>query len=178
MAVKGATIPTFGKHSLTLNLGLRRTFKWVFVITNLHIPIIGADFLCHCSLLVDITNSQLVNSITQLKVQGILSQVESPRPSFFPSQHITSTTLLFSNLTSVATLLNTTFRTTFILMALMSMHNHTDWLLKSLKAAHQELEHMLEQGVICPSSSQWASRSYDIFKTRFSPCIPSNTCDT
>ena len=31
VAVNGATIPTYGKCSLTLNLGLRRTFRWVFV---------------------------------------------------------------------------------------------------------------------------------------------------
>ena len=29
-----------------------------------------------------------------MRVQGILSQVESPRPSFFPSQHTTFTALI------------------------------------------------------------------------------------
>ena len=85
VAVNGASIPTFEKRSLTLNLGLKRTFRWVFVIANIHIHIIGAGFLCHYSLLVDMTNSWLVDSFTQLRVQGILSQVESLRPSFFPS---------------------------------------------------------------------------------------------
>ena len=65
VAVNGASIPTFGKRSVTLNLGLRRTFRWVFVIANVHIPIIGADFLRHYSLLMDMTNSRLVDSITQ-----------------------------------------------------------------------------------------------------------------
>ena len=91
VAVNGASILTFGKCSLTLNLGLRRTFRWVFVIANVHIPIIGADFLHHYSLVVDMTNSWLVDSITQLRVQEILSHVESLRPSFFPSQHTTFT---------------------------------------------------------------------------------------
>ena len=49
--------PHIWKCSLNLNLGLRRTFRWLFVITNVYIPIIGADFLRHYSLLVDITNS-------------------------------------------------------------------------------------------------------------------------
>ena len=57
VAVNGATIPTFGKRSLTLNLGLRRTFRWVFVVASVGIPILGADFLRHYSLLVDMTNS-------------------------------------------------------------------------------------------------------------------------
>ena len=32
LAVNGSGIATFGKHSRTLNPGLRRTFRWVFVI--------------------------------------------------------------------------------------------------------------------------------------------------
>ena len=57
VAVNGATIPTYEKHSLTLNLGLRRTFRWVFIIASVHIPIIGANFLRHFSLLLDMPNS-------------------------------------------------------------------------------------------------------------------------
>ena len=40
VSVNGATIPIFGKRSLTLNLGLRRTFRWVFVVASVDIPII------------------------------------------------------------------------------------------------------------------------------------------
>ena len=47
LAVNGSGIATFGKCSLTLNLGLRRTFRWVFAIANVHTPILGADFLRH-----------------------------------------------------------------------------------------------------------------------------------
>ena len=36
---------------------------------------------------------------------------------------------------------------------------------EKLKAAHQELEHMLEQGVIYPSLSQWASPLHMVSKT-------------
>ena len=56
VAVNGVSIPTFGKRSLTLNLGLRRTFRWIFVIANVHIPIIGPNFLRHYSIFVDMTN--------------------------------------------------------------------------------------------------------------------------
>ena len=170
VAVNGATISTFGKRSLTLNLGLRRTFRWVFVIANVHIPIIGADFLRHYSLLVDITNSQLVDSITQLRVQGILSQVESPRPSFFLSQHTTFTALIADY--------PTVFQPHLSCHSIehnIVHHIHTDGppvnaqprrlAPEKLKAARQELEHMLEQGVIRPSSSQWASPLHMVPKT-------------
>ena len=44
-AVNNTTIATYGTRSLTLNLGLRRTFHWIFVIANVRKPILGADFL-------------------------------------------------------------------------------------------------------------------------------------
>ena len=52
-AINNTPISTFGKRSLTLNIGLRRVFQWVFIIANVHKPMIGADFLCHFGLLVE-----------------------------------------------------------------------------------------------------------------------------
>ena len=46
-AANGTPIPTYGQRSLTLDLGLRRTCRWVFTIANVPTPIIGADFLHH-----------------------------------------------------------------------------------------------------------------------------------
>ena len=130
--------PHIWKRSLTLNLGLRRTFRWVFVVASVGIPILGADFLCHYSLLVDMMNSRLVDTITQLRVQGILSEVESPRPSFFlynilhlqPS--LPNTQLFFSH-TSVAILFNLKLHTIFIPMAHLLQHDHEGWLQRSYK---------------------------------------------
>ena len=45
LAVNGSIIATYGKRSLTLDLGLRRTFRWVFIIANVQSPILGTDFL-------------------------------------------------------------------------------------------------------------------------------------
>ena len=44
-AVNGSSIATYGTRSLTLDLGLHRTFRWIFVIADIHTPIIGTDFL-------------------------------------------------------------------------------------------------------------------------------------
>jgi len=84
LAVNGSGIATYGKHSLTMNLGLHRNFRWVFIVADVHTPILGADFLCHYDQLVDMKQSRLVDAITQLRVQGILSQTTSPSPSFLP----------------------------------------------------------------------------------------------
>ena len=44
-AVNDTPIPTFGKRSLTLDLGLRRSFSWIFIVADVQQPILGADFL-------------------------------------------------------------------------------------------------------------------------------------
>ncbi|CAE1291676.1 unnamed protein product [Acanthosepion pharaonis] len=44
-AANGTKIETFGWISLTLNIGLRRSFLWMFTVAQVKIPILGADFL-------------------------------------------------------------------------------------------------------------------------------------
>lgn len=44
-AANGTEINTYGIVTLELNLGLRRSFKWPFIICDVSKPIIGADFL-------------------------------------------------------------------------------------------------------------------------------------
>ena len=72
------------KQSLTLNLGLRRLLPWIFIITDVQKPILGADFLRHFGLLVDMQHSQLIDAHTHLHVQGILSTDPSPSLSICP----------------------------------------------------------------------------------------------
>ena len=79
-AVNGANISTFGQRLLPLNLGLRRVYKWVFVIADVPTAIIGIDFLRHFGLVVDLKNSVLTDSETTLMVNGIKSQQPSTVP--------------------------------------------------------------------------------------------------
>ena len=69
-AVNGSPIPTYGTRSLTLNIGLRRTFRWIFVIADIQNSILGADFLRHFALLVDVKHNRLLDTTTQLHTQG------------------------------------------------------------------------------------------------------------
>ena len=48
-AANGFTINTYGVRTFELDLGLRRAFMWKFVVADVAKPIIGADFLDHCS---------------------------------------------------------------------------------------------------------------------------------
>ena len=64
-------ITTFGSRSLTLNLGLCRTFRWVFTVADVKQPILGADFLHHFGLHVDIRNRTLSDPTTSLLIHGL-----------------------------------------------------------------------------------------------------------
>lgn len=56
------------KH--TVNLGLRRDFISDFIIADVTKPIIGADFLSHFDLLVDLKRKYLRDDISGLSVPG------------------------------------------------------------------------------------------------------------
>ncbi|BHF62214.1 hypothetical protein SprV_0200519500 [Sparganum proliferum] len=60
------TISTYGQRSLTLDLGLRRRFQWVFIEADVKSPIIGADFLSSFGLTVDVRHRRLTYTTTQL----------------------------------------------------------------------------------------------------------------
>lgn len=42
-AVNSTPIATYGKRSLSLDLGLRRIFHWIFIIADVKTPILCAD---------------------------------------------------------------------------------------------------------------------------------------
>ena len=76
-AANDSTIKTFGTRSQTLHLGPQQTFQWVFVMADVKQPILGADFLRHYQLLVDVAQRRVVHTPTQSLVQGVLSSSSS-----------------------------------------------------------------------------------------------------
>ena len=163
-AVNGSAIATYGKRSLTLNLGLRRTFRWIFIIANVRKPILGADFLQHFGLLVDLQRSQLVDSHTQVNVQCLHALDSSPTPSLVT--HVSSDDyrpLLaeFPEITKVHNFNDCPVRhdvTHHITTTGPPVRARARRLSpERLKIAHREFEHMIELGIIRPSSSSWAS---------------------
>lgn len=64
-AANGSIIRTFGWKQLSIDLGLGRDFRWRFIIADVTKPIIGADFLHHFNLLVDLNHFQDSRQITR-----------------------------------------------------------------------------------------------------------------
>ena len=83
-AVNGTSISTYGTRSLTLDLGLRRSFRWIFIVADVATPILGADFLRWYNLLVDMRRNRLSDAVTSLAVQGTRAQVSSLSPTLLP----------------------------------------------------------------------------------------------
>lgn len=170
LAVNGSSVVNCGERSLTLNLGLRRTFRWVFIVANVQNPILGADFLRHYSLLVDIKHSRLVDTVTQLRVQGITSQVVSPSPSLLPLQPTNTFTAIIAKYPTVFQPHLNRHLTVHDITHHIQTAGPPVWArarrlpLKKLAVARQEFEHMLEQGIIRASSSQWSSPLHMVSK--------------
>lgn len=84
-AANGSRISTFGERKLALNLGLRRPFQWTFIIADVLQPILGADFLKHYNLLVDMKHNRLIDQQTNLGSSCSISQVSATQVKSYNS---------------------------------------------------------------------------------------------
>lgn len=163
LAVNRTSIPVYEEKSLSLNIGLRRTFRWIFLVAAVGDPIIGAHFLHHFGLSVDVSRRLLFDTVTSLSVAAIPTTV-SPQPAAAAICHIPSPFLQ-------------------VLAQFPSLTRPADWTRpvehdvvhhiqtkgppvfarprplapEKLKIARQEFEHMLAIGIARPSASSWAS---------------------
>ncbi|VUZ55546.1 unnamed protein product, partial [Hymenolepis diminuta] len=51
-------IKKYGQKFVTLDLGLRRTFRWISITADVFKSIISADFLCHLGLILDLSRKE------------------------------------------------------------------------------------------------------------------------
>ena len=84
-AVNHSSIPTFGEKSVLLDLGLRRVFRWVFIVSAVSFPILGADFLYHFNLSVDLRQQRLSDNTTNCSTVASVISASALSPSFLSS---------------------------------------------------------------------------------------------
>ncbi|CAB0037656.1 unnamed protein product [Trichogramma brassicae] len=89
-AANGTVIATYGQHSLTLNLGLRRPFEWTFTIARVDVAINGADLLSHIGLLIDLRNRRLLDNQTSLSTSCQVRPLSPSLPALGASPAIDS----------------------------------------------------------------------------------------
>lgn len=156
-------------------MGLRRCFRWNFILADVSRPIIGADFLRHYHLLPDLKQRVLVDGKTNLKTVGNIIQ-----DSFAGIKMVSGETVyhkLLKNYPEIFTP-NDTFQ---------SSHNTYHHIITrgppvfckprrldpvKLKAAKDEFQYMLDKGIVRPSSSNWANPLHMVVKPNgeWRPC--------
>ncbi|BHF67350.1 hypothetical protein SprV_0301037600 [Sparganum proliferum] len=160
-AANSITISTYGQRSLTLDLGLRRRFQWVFIEADVKSPIIGADFLSSFGLTVDVRHRRLTDTTTQLFTIGNISSERSIGIHLtIPSTHFADILKDYPSITKPCHFTETVQHGVkhHIVTAGQPVHARPRRLHpEKLRIAKNEFEHMMNLGIIRPSSSPWAS---------------------
>lgn len=160
-AANGSPIATFGQKRLNIDLGLRRSFDWPFTIAEVRTPIIGADFIRHYGLLIDLQRNRLIDNLTRLCTTCTVQQINELKLRTF-DEHDKCADLLaeFHDITRLSSATNTKkYRTLHRIettgQPVFARPRRLDPI--KLKAAKEEFEYLLKQGIIRPSNSNYAS---------------------
>ncbi|MPC63924.1 hypothetical protein E2C01_058032 [Portunus trituberculatus] len=62
-AVNGTPILTYGRQHLYIHIGNHK-YWWNFVVANVSLPLLGADFLANYQLLVDVSRARLLDAVS------------------------------------------------------------------------------------------------------------------
>ncbi|KAL1130327.1 hypothetical protein AAG570_013265 [Ranatra chinensis] len=91
-AANGTKINTYGTITALVDFGLRRPFRWTYILADIQHPIIGAEFLINFGLFVDLRRARLIDEETGLATHGKSVHVASPTihtiPGHGPYDHI------------------------------------------------------------------------------------------
>ena len=75
VAANNTTINTYSYSKRVVDVGLKCDYTWNFIVADVQQPIIGADFLIHYSLLVDLQSRCLRDMRTGLAIPASLSSI-------------------------------------------------------------------------------------------------------
>ena len=75
VAANNTTIITYGTSKRIVDVGLKCDYTWTFIVADVKQPIIGADFLIHYSLLVNLRSRCLRDKRTGLAIPASLSSI-------------------------------------------------------------------------------------------------------
>lgn len=160
-AANGTEIKTFGIKTLTLDLQMRRPYRWTFIIAAVNQPILGADFLIHHKLLVDLSNRRLVDKVTNLRIVGSIVTSKQPTLNTLDEAHPYFKLLSkFRDLTKPVSFKETPKHTVFHYIETTGppVHARARPLPPARhKKVSEEFRIMQEMGICRPSKSPWSS---------------------
>lgn len=167
----GSPLVVLGKASLQFkHRSLRREWVYDFIVANVSTPIIGADFLSKNSLVVDCKHKRLIDTNTNLS-----TLVSNVLPSLITNVQLSSTGNSYVDelLTQYPTLINGTNNERSKHNVVHRIDTGTSQPVfarprqlhpEKLKVAKAAFDELLEQGVIRPSTSPWASPLHMVAK--------------
>lgn len=161
-AANGTPIATYGTITIQLNLGLRRSFSWKFVVADVSKPIIGVDFLSFYGLLVDVRNQQLLDENTQLTSKGqVVAEPVQSVQTIYGATAYHQLLQRYSEITrpggGPATAKHNTRHYIRTTPGPPVVEKPRRLAPEKLAAAKKEFEAMLQLGIARPSESSWAS---------------------
>lgn len=109
---------------LTIDLGLRRNFKWDFVIADVSTPIIGADFLQNFDLLVDVKREKLIDNTTRQEIHTLNTTNDPSIKTFYADPPFTAIVNEYKDITALNTKRRSTNATEHHIVL---RHFHTDY---------------------------------------------------
>lgn len=175
-AANNSEIKTYGVVTLELNLGLRRGYKWSFIVCDVKQPIIGADFLKAHHLVVDLHNRKLIDGLTKISKEATVVKCSDSSISSIQQDNPYKDLLgEFSEITKPVSYIEppshntyhhieTTGPPVFTRARQLPPHRY--------KLVQEEFRLMQELGICRPSKSPWASALHIVPKKdgQIRPC--------
>lgn len=160
-AANGTKIHVYDKRFVTTDLGLRRRFNWLFLVADVGVAIIGADFLAAFGVLVDMKHRRLIDGLTKLSSTGGLTNTPIHSVTVVALDHpfrkllseFKEVTLPTTMKTAVQHEVTHHIQTRGPPVASKCRRMAPD----KVSAAKKEFQVMIDLGICRPSSSCWAS---------------------
>lgn len=160
-AANGSEIKTYGEKVLVLDLGLRRPYRWTFIIADVKQPILGADFLAKHNILVDMRRQKLIDDVTGLFSPGRIVDCHTPSIKTINSQSpYVDIIQKYPDITKPFCAKETPKHN--VVHQIITNGHPVHSKCRPLSAVKyrkvkQEIQHMLETGICRPSKSSWSS---------------------
>lgn len=162
-AANGTSIAVYGERLLTLDLNLRRVFKWPFVVADVKVPIIGADFLDKFNLLVDLSKRRLIDGNTCLATSCSVSLVDANEVSITSLPQGSGYDDLLTQFKDITRPTQTSIPASNGVFHHIETHGPAVFAQarrlspEKYMQAKAEFTYMVERGICRPSKSNWAS---------------------